>query len=53
MAPWPSGKAKVCNTSTPGSNPGGASQERWKAFFFYALEYLDQDMNIVSAVWIA
>ena len=25
MAPWPSGKAKVCNTSTPGSNPGGAS----------------------------
>ena len=26
MALWPSGKAKVCNTSTPGSNPGGASQ---------------------------
>ena len=24
MAPWPSGKAKVCNTSIPGSNPGGA-----------------------------
>ena len=24
LAPSPSGKAKVCNTSTPGSNPGGA-----------------------------
>ena len=24
-APWPSGKAEVCKTSIPGSNPGGAS----------------------------
>ena len=24
-APSPSGKAEVCKTSTPGSNPGGAS----------------------------
>ena len=37
MAPWPSGKAEVCKTSIPGSNPGGASnfssvtspRERW------------------------
>ena len=28
MALWPSGKAKVCNTSIPGSIPGGASNER-------------------------
>ena len=28
MAPWPSGKAKVCNTSTPGPNPGGASKNK-------------------------
>ena len=26
MAPWPSGKAKVCNTSIPGPIPGGASK---------------------------
>ena len=26
MALWPSGKAKVCNTSLPGSIPGGASK---------------------------
>ena len=25
-APSPSGKAEVCKTSTPGSNPGGASK---------------------------
>ena len=25
MAPWPSGKARVCKTLIPGSNPGGAS----------------------------
>ena len=25
QAPSPSGKAEVCKTSTPGSNPGGAS----------------------------
>ena len=25
MVPKPSGKAKVCNTSIPGSNPGGTS----------------------------
>ena len=24
---WPSGKAKVCNTSIPGSIPGGTSNE--------------------------
>ena len=24
MAAWPSGKAEVCKTSTPGSNPGVA-----------------------------
>ena len=29
MAPWPSGKAKVCNTSIPGPIPGGASKKRW------------------------
>ena len=27
MAPWPSGKAKVCNTSIPGPIPGGASKK--------------------------
>ena len=27
MVPWPSGKAKVCNTSIPGSIPGGASKK--------------------------
>ena len=27
MAPWPSGKAKVCNTSTPSPNLGGASKK--------------------------
>ena len=27
MVPWPSGKAKVCNTSIPGSIPGGTSNE--------------------------
>ena len=27
MALWPSGKAKVCNTSIPGSIPGGASKK--------------------------
>ena len=26
MVPWPSGKAKVCNTSIPGSIPGGTSK---------------------------
>ena len=26
MAPWPSGKAQVCNTSIPSSNLGGASK---------------------------
>ncbi len=25
--PWPSGKAKVCNTSIPGPIPGGASKK--------------------------
>ena len=25
---WPSGKAKVCNTSIPGSIPGGASKQK-------------------------
>ena len=25
---WPSGKAKVCNTSIPGSIPGGASKTK-------------------------
>ena len=25
---WPSGKAKVCNTSIPGSIPGGASKKK-------------------------
>ena len=28
MAPWPSGKAKVCNTSIPGPIPGGASKNK-------------------------
>ena len=28
MAPWPSGKAKVCNTSTPSPNLGGASKTK-------------------------
>ena len=28
MALWPSGKAKVCNTSIPGSIPGGASKQK-------------------------
>ena len=28
MAPWPSGKAKVCNTSIPGPIPGGASRKK-------------------------
>ena len=28
MAPWPSGKAKVCNTSIPSPNLGGASKKR-------------------------
>ena len=28
MVPWPSGKAKVCNTSIPGSIPGGASKKK-------------------------
>ena len=28
MALWPSGKAKVCNTSIPGSIPGGASKTK-------------------------
>ena len=28
MAPWPSGKAKVCNTSIPGPIPGGASKKK-------------------------
>ena len=36
-APWPSGKAKVCNTSTPGSNPGGASKEHLKRCSFFML----------------
>ena len=27
MAPWPSGKAKVCNTSIPSSILGGASKK--------------------------
>ena len=26
--PWPSGKAKVCNTSIPGPIPGGASKTK-------------------------
>ena len=38
MAPWPSGKAKVCNTSTPGSNPGGASSPDRKIRTFSLLE---------------
>ena len=28
MVPWPSGKAKVCNTSIPGSIPGDASNNK-------------------------
>ena len=28
MAPWPSGKAKVCNTSIPSSILGGASKQK-------------------------
>ena len=28
MASWPSGKAKVCNTSIPGSIPGDASNNK-------------------------
>ena len=28
MVPWPSGKAKVCNTSIPGSIPGGTSNNK-------------------------
>ena len=28
MVPWPSGKAKVCNTSIPGSIPGDASSKK-------------------------
>ena len=28
MAPWPSGKAKVCNTSIPSPNLGGASKKK-------------------------
>ena len=35
MALWPSGKAKVCNTSTPGSNPGGASESWLKSQDFF------------------
>ena len=27
MAPWPSGKARVCKTLIPGPNPGGASKK--------------------------
>ena len=32
MAPWPSGKAKVCNTSTPSSNLGVASKNKCDLF---------------------
>ena len=28
MAPWPSGKARVCKTLIPGPNPGGASKTK-------------------------
>ena len=31
MAPWPSGKAKVCNTSIPSSILGGASKTKTPA----------------------
>ena len=33
MAPWPSGKAQVCNTSIPSSNLGGASKKSRKHAF--------------------
>ena len=33
MAPWPSGKAKVCNTSLPGSIPGGTSSKKAQSFW--------------------
>ena len=39
--PWPSGKAKVCNTSIPGPIPGGASKKaqdtKWCPVLFCAL----------------
>ena len=34
MAPWPSGKAKVCNTSITSSNLVGASKESKKFLKF-------------------
>ena len=40
-APWPSGKAKVCNTSITSSNLVGASKKKLKTFvlgFFMLLE---------------
>ena len=51
MALWPSGKAKVCNTSTPGSNPGGASQSPdYQSGLFYVLEYLDKRLNDIDVM---
>ena len=35
---WPSGKAKVCNTSIPGSIPGGASNATHPKGCVFALE---------------
>ena len=36
-ATWPSGKAKVCKTSIPGSNPGVASRKDCAGFRFFAV----------------
>jgi hypothetical protein len=36
QAPSPSGKAEVCKTSTPGSNPGGASKSNVKHYYHLA-----------------
>ena len=50
-APWPSGKAKVCNTSIPGSNPGGASQKSkiQKDFAFFVIDclYILQNADVL------
>ena len=53
MAPWPSGKAKVCNTSIPGPIPGGASKKRWvpnrvPIFFCIVIPLLDTALRIYA-----
>ena len=41
--PWPSGKAKVCNTSIPGSIPGGTS----KKISFFGTRFFIQSEGLV------